>query len=47
MFALATFAGKIRDTCFKTLISMCLNANHERVQLTCVKGILMMVIKSK
>ncbi|KAI9480390.1 MAG: hypothetical protein EXX96DRAFT_562409 [Benjaminiella poitrasii] len=41
------FAGKVRDICFDNLISMSTTAVHERVQLTCAKGALMMAIKSR
>lgn len=44
---LDAFASKVRDTCFETLVLMATSAAHERVQLTCTKGALMVVIKSK
>lgn len=45
--SLDAFASKVRDTCFETLVLMATSAAHERVQLTCTKGALMVVIKSK
>ncbi|KAG2206826.1 hypothetical protein INT47_007582, partial [Mucor saturninus] len=41
------FASKVRDTCFETLLLMSTSATHERVQLTCTKGALMVVIKNR
>ncbi|KAI8091717.1 hypothetical protein BDF21DRAFT_410072 [Thamnidium elegans] len=41
------FASKVRDTCFETLVLMATSAAHERVQLTCTKGALMVVIKHR
>lgn len=44
---IAAFANKVRDTCFESLVLMATSAAHERVQLTCTKGALMVVIKSE
>ncbi|KAI8079435.1 SPRY domain-containing protein [Thamnidium elegans] len=44
---LDAFASKVRDTCFETLVLMATSAAHERVQLTCTKGALMVVIKNR
>lgn len=41
------FASKVRDTCFETLVHMATTSTHERVQMTCTKGALMVVIKSQ
>jgi hypothetical protein len=45
--SIVAFANKVRDTCFETLILMATSGAHERVQMTCTKGALMVVIKSK
>ncbi|KAI8639010.1 hypothetical protein BD408DRAFT_485133 [Parasitella parasitica] len=41
------FANKVRDTCFDALLSISRTASHERVQLTCTKGALMVAIKNR
>lgn len=41
------FASKVRDTCFETLVLMATTSTHERVQMTCTKGALMVVIKNR
>ncbi|KAL7326104.1 hypothetical protein PS15p_208492 [Mucor circinelloides] len=42
-----SFASKVRDTCFDTLLTLSRTASHERVQLTCTKGSLMVAIKNR
>lgn len=37
----------MRDTCFDTLLTLSRTASHERVQLTCTKGSLMVAIKNR
>ncbi|CAO3652222.1 unnamed protein product [Mucor fragilis] len=41
------FASKVRDTCFDTLLTLSRTASHERIQLTCTKGSLMVAIKNR
>ncbi|KAI7904924.1 uncharacterized protein BX663DRAFT_501050 [Cokeromyces recurvatus] len=41
------FASKVRDACFENLILVSKRASHERVQLICAKGALMVTIKSR
>ncbi|KAI8329366.1 hypothetical protein EDC96DRAFT_529431 [Choanephora cucurbitarum] len=41
-----TFSCKIRDTCFDNLIRQCVSGSHERIQLTCAKGVLELAIKN-
>ncbi|KAI8371916.1 hypothetical protein BD560DRAFT_395831 [Blakeslea trispora] len=41
-----TFSCKIRDTCFENLTRQCVSGSHERIQLTCAKGVLEVAIKN-
>lgn len=47
LFLLVAFASKVRDICFETLLVMSTSAAHEKLQLTCTKGALMVIIKSR
>ncbi|KAI8993196.1 SPRY domain-containing protein [Pilobolus umbonatus] len=42
-----SFANKVRETCFKSLLDLCTSSRQEKVQLTCAKGALMVVIKNR
>ena len=44
---LAPFANKVRQMCFKNLLSMSTTSTNERVRMICTKGAMMVVIKSK